>query len=81
MGRDDCAERWQAERDRLIAYRRQRAVVHCDQTRSLEEIVRDAEYLDRSIAAEVKLLARIEDEHNAHTAGTWEHAQRALVSA
>ena len=81
MGRDDCAERWQAEAARLRTYRRQRAVVHCDQTRSLDDIVRDAEYLDRSIAAEVKLLARIEDEHNAHTAGTGEHAHRALVNA
>jgi hypothetical protein len=81
MARDDCAARWQAERDRLVTYRRQRATVHCDQHRSLDEIVRDAEYLDHSIACTVELLACIEDEHNAHTAGTWEHAHRALVPA
>lgn len=77
MGRhDDCAQRWATESARLKLYRRQRATVHCDQTRTLDEIVRDAGYLDRSILLTAELMDAILDEHNAHTVGTWEHAHR-----
>ena len=81
MARDDCAERWQAERARLVTYRRQRATVHCDTTRSLDDIVTDAGFLDRSILLTRELMDAILDEHNAHTAGTFEQSQRALVHA
>lgn len=73
---DDCADRWRTETQRLWLYRRQRATVHADQTRSLDEIIRDAGYLDRSILLTRELADAILDEHNGHTAGTWEHSQR-----
>lgn len=73
---DDCRQRWVTEIARLRLYRRQRATVHCDQTRSLDDIVRDAGYLDRCIAITADLVDSICDEHNGHTVGTWEHAHR-----
>ena len=77
MGRrDDCRERWATEQHRLVMYRRQRRTIHADQTRSLDEIVRDAGYLDRSIMLTAELMNAILDEHNAHTVGTYEHSIR-----
>lgn len=73
---DDCPARWRTETARLRLYRRQRATVHADATRSLDDIVRDAGFLDRSISITSELADAILDEHNGHTAGTWEHTQR-----
>ena len=79
MGRvrhDDCADRWTCEARRLVMFRRQRATVHANATRPLAEIVADAEHLDDAIALTAELMDAICDEHNGHTAGTWEHSQR-----
>lgn len=78
MARHDCRNRWQAEAARLTLYRRQRATVHCDTTRSLDDIVTDAGFLDRSILLTRELMDAILDEHNAHTAGTFEQSQRPI---
>jgi hypothetical protein len=59
---DTLRTRWLVEADRLSLYKRQRARVHCDQTRSLEDIVGDAEDLDRCIFLTLALMEEIEDE-------------------
>jgi hypothetical protein len=78
MARDDCRNRWQTEQHRLATYRRQRATVHRDTTRSPDDIVTDAGFLDRSILLTRELMDAILDEHNAHTAGTFEQSQRPI---
>lgn len=78
---DTLRARWITEQQRLTMYRRQRASVHCDTTRSLDEIVADAEDLDRCIFLTLALMEEIEDERNAHTEGTWTYSQHLLLTA
>ena len=55
-------QRWLTEQQRLTMYRRQRAVVHCNAARPLEDIVAEAEDLDCSIGLTLALMVEIEDE-------------------
>ena len=77
MGRhDDCAERWTCEAQRLRMFTRQRARVHCDELRTPDELQTERDALDVSIGYTLEIMRGIEDEHNGHTVGTWEHSHR-----
>ena len=78
---DTLRARWITEQQRLVMYRRQRATVHCDTTRSLADIIADAADLDDLLALTKALMEEIEDELNAQTEGTWTYSQRLLLSA
>ena len=78
---DDCADRWTCEAQRLVMFRRQRDRTHDDLRHATDERVKDQLRIDRdaldvSIGYTVELMRGIEDEHNGHTVGTWEHAHR-----
>lgn len=55
-------QRWLTEQQRLTMYRRQRAVVHCNAARPLEDIVAEAEDLDADIAMSRTLMDECLDE-------------------